>query len=224
MKLRMFATIFILAVSLRSFATQLPPGDYTFKNDHYGIIYQSRETFQRIYIENEDGNSGEIMPFGNDHVGLDEVEKRLIKGKDVLLVIDNMLGGYDAAYTKLGRALRATCDGRRAAPCKVITFVHSKCGSACVDLYMYGNERVAAPYASFGFHRQWVLAQNFTTLSAEQMADRYVALGGNRQWFMTHLDVFTENQAAGTWVTAPNMVEAGVVQSISADFLDHFQQ
>lgn len=184
---------------------------YSYRNNDYEITHRILPDYQQITF------NGSVMPFDSKQ-GLDTVQERLVKGLDILLVIQQSPGGYEHSFRKLGKALRKACHQKHGPYCQVTAYVEDKCASACIELFMFGDNRIASRQSRFGFHRKFFLTSNLTVVSSEQMARKYIAHGANADWLMAHLNIFTDDQKYGTWVMSTALIEANIVTGIADSF------
>lgn len=200
-------SVLVITLFASSAALAAEP-NFSFENDDYKISYTRHPGYQEIAF------SGSLMPMkaGN---GLREVKKRLVKGLDTLLIIRGSSGGYEKSFRQLGEALRNVCEvGNQQSGCTFTTMSVSNCDSACILLFMYGQERVASSGAKFGFHRKWMIHPKLTIKTAVGMANQYVRLGADPDWLNENLNIFKDDQVNCTTIAAPNLIGSGIVHQI----------
>lgn len=204
----------VLLILLLSLYCSNSLAKYTYENELYTITHEVFQNHQEIYF------SGEIMPM-TPKDGLKQIKKRLIKNLNVLVMIGNSGGGFERSYKNLGEAIRSVCHTKNKkmnSGCQITTYLKGRCGSACVEFFMYGDNRIASSNSFFGFHRKWILTPNFTINSPEKMAKKYIDRGANKEWLYNNLHIFTDNQVAGTWIRSQDLIPSNIVQYISNSY------
>jgi hypothetical protein len=205
------------ALSLSFFAHAYDSDAYNYENKKYAVHYEQKGTYQKVSFE------GEITPLVSRE-GLNEIKKHLVKGEPILLVIGVSYGGYEAAFHHFERSLKETCTSDQGEKlCSITTYLTGTCGSSCIELFMSGDYRVVeSPYISFGFHRKWMLNERFAIVSKQKMAEKYIRLGADPEWFQSHSYIF--NDQRGVWVPAPDLISAKIVNLIDEDFIPKYEK
>lgn len=207
--IRLFAIALVVFVSA-SLAHAQAELKYSFeKGDRLVKLYDTPDQQVIFY-------SGEIMPL-NKATSVETVVKKLVPGKDVLLMINSSGGGEARVYNNFGRGLRKACPRES---CKITTYVHNACGSACVWLYMYGDERISSSHAMFMFHRKFVgaIGIQIVVQSKDQLKKEFVDLGADPAWLDANIRKLTSNQKGGVIATPDQMIRGGFVQRVDDVF------
>jgi len=166
--------------------------------------------------------TGEMMP-GQTTKPMHEMLSKLVPGKDIVVLIGASGGGEAKRFTGFGNALRAACPKES---CKITTYVHKTCGSACVWLFMYGDERLCSSIATFGFHRKFVgaLGIEIVVQSRDDLAKRFISMGADADWMNANIDRLTANQKQGVYVSPAQMMNAKMVTGVDDLFLYRMQE
>ncbi|MES3038088.1 MAG: hypothetical protein V4736_09300 [Bdellovibrionota bacterium] len=166
----------------------------------YSITYMDGETEQRIHL------SGVIYP-QNGMGRIREAMAKLKPGKSVRLYLGAHYGGLHSKNVEVGEAIRKVCEGY-GPECKVTTEVGELCYSACIDLFMFGTERVAKPNSFFAFHEAWVIHPK---LAIKGYSDKkLIKEGVNPEWLAAHPEL-KSNQENGYILRADGLQGSNIV-------------
>lgn len=195
--------------------------DYSYVDiNYYSISYRRFPQYQVIYFD------GEFQPL-TSLKGIYEVQKLLKPRLDVILIINDAGGGFLSWHRKFGKILRNTCTEKKLRTCKVITYVHTRCDSACLDLYLYGDERYAHPNSEFGFHKPFIFTEYLPIYTANALARRYAKFGVSIPWLKNNIHRLFSVENNGFYKTnAGAILESGIVQKVfdnfNLEFVNHY--
>lgn len=122
--------------------------DYRFQGKHYNISYKLENDLQTIRLH------GEILSGIVENLrGFKRVAKLIRKDIPIKLVLHSG-GGFLEEIKRLEKSIKRNCDSETS-DCRVTTIVPgwAYCASACVHLFMVGDERIAGSGSRFGFHQ-----------------------------------------------------------------------
>lgn len=145
--LKCFAMMTCLLISA-TYAQDELETDFRFKGKHYTIIYKLEPQLQTIRMY------GEILStLVEDMSGFNRVLKLIRKDVPVKLVLFSG-GGYLKSYERLPKIIKKNCNSE-VSDCRITTIVpgHAYCASACLNIFMIGDERIAGKSSRFGFHQ-----------------------------------------------------------------------
>lgn len=143
--------LFFLLTSI-SYAQDERETNYRFNGKKYLIIYKLEENLQTIRFHGEI-YSGII----EDLSGYDKVISLIRKDVPIKFVLHSG-GGYLKVLKKLPAAMKKNCDSETS-NCRITTVIPTwaYCASACVHIFMVGDERLAGKSSRFGFHQGAVI-------------------------------------------------------------------
>ncbi len=139
--------LFFLLTSI-SYAQDGLETEYRFNGKKYLIIYKLEENLQTIRLHGQ-VYSGIV----EDLSGYDKVISLIRKDIPIKLVLHSG-GGYLKILKKLPAAMKKNCDSETS-NCRITTVVPTwaYCASACVHIFMIGDDRLAGKSSRFGFHQ-----------------------------------------------------------------------
>lgn len=185
---------------------------YTYKGQGYSLDLHDFADKQIIVYQ------GEIMPLDGTKP-LKQMLRMLTPGKNIELALGISGGGERDAYIYFGESLRKICPK---GDCKITTYVHRYCASACVWLFMYGDERLSNYGAHFGFHRAFVgvLGIHLIVQSKKDWKERFVRFGADPNWIAENGDALLAHQKRAVFARPEQMVRAGIVHKIDWTYME----
>ena len=192
-----------LVASLLIMGTTQAFANYQFRGVNYTLSYTETTDEQIISLR------GQILSgIVEDLTGLNEVRKMIKPGKDILLKL-NSGGGFQIKFNQLSKAIKKACypSGEESKQCEITTEVKTMCASACIPLFMVGDIRQAARFASFGFHQAAVIPG---ALRIPGMAQRDLRNNGvNADWLKDNAQMFASLNM--TWLRPEQMIGSDIV-------------
>lgn len=197
--LKTFAVLMCLLVSV-SYAQEAQEEletEFRFSGKHYTISYKLEANLQTIRMH------GEILStLIEDMSGFNRVLKLIRKDVPVKLVLFSG-GGYLKSYERLPKALKRNCNSEESG-CRITTIVpgYAYCASACLNIFMIGDDRIAGKYSRFGFHQGAALPG---VLKIPGFAQKTLRKSGvDSEWLANNKELFSSLEI--TW-RYPNHLE-----------------
>lgn len=181
------------------------------------LFYKETDSWSILYVAQEDNQlikfTGQLVTgIGIDTSAFNHVISMIRKGKTVVLELNSEGGMWDS-MKPLYDALRGTCDG--AAQCHITSYVASgdHCNSACIALFMSGDNRYAGTTAHFGFHKASYEIGPLKFDMPGEYEKMLKSVGVNAQWIDSHPELFasTEIKEDVSYLTSSQMVGSGIV-------------
>ncbi len=197
----------LLAILLFIIAAQASAQNFTFTQKRYSLNYTREADKQTLRVKGviiiSDGESQSAL--------LNILKTRIETGLDLQIVLD-MFGGDIAVVNKVYDVLKAKCNDRGLKSCDIKTEVEMfrHCASACIPLFMVGDERVAAERTNWGFH-QAALIEGFIMIP---FMSEYVLKqkGVNAAWLKKKKSMFARLKM--TWLEPLEMQGSGIMTTI----------
>ncbi len=197
--------ILLALVSSLSYAQELEK-DYRYSGKHYTISYKLEENLQTIRLH------GEILStYVEDLSGFYHTIKLLRKDVPIKLVLFSG-GGFLKNYEKLPKAMKKNCNSDES-NCRITTVVpyYGYCASACLNVFMIGDDRIAGKDSRFGFHQGAVLPG---AIKLKGFAERSLRKSGvDTDWLQTKQDMF--NSLEMSWLYPREMEGSNMVTGLS---------
>lgn len=179
--LKSFLILFSLFISV-SYAEELET-NYLYAGKHYTISYKLEENLQTIRMH------GEILStYVEDLTGFYRTIELIRKDIPIKLVLFSG-GGFLANYEKLPKAMKKKCNSDES-NCRITTVVptYAYCASACLNVFMVGDDRLAGKSSRFGFHQGAALPG---VLKLKGFAERSLRKSGlDHDWLKAHPELF----------------------------------
>ncbi len=131
-----------------SYAQEDQETDFRFQGKRYSISFKLEENLQTVRLH------GEILSgIVEDLSGFKKVIKLIRKDIPIKFVLMSG-GGFLNAYKKLPEAMKRACNSETS-NCRITTIVPTwaYCASACLNVFMVGDDRIAGKGSRFGFHQ-----------------------------------------------------------------------
>lgn len=200
-----FAVMMCLLISV-SYAQEELETDFRFTGKHYTIIYKHEPNLQTIRMH------GEILStIVEDMSGFNRVLKLIRKNVPVKLVLFSG-GGYLKSYERLPKTIKKNCNSE-VSGCRVTTIVptHAYCASACLNIFMIGDERIAGKYSRFGFHQGAALPGVLKIPGFAQKA--LIKSGVDRIWLENNKELFSSLEIS--WIYPNRLEGSNIVTGLS---------
>lgn len=173
---------------------------FSLTQTRYKIIYTQSGNTQKMSIK----GSLIVSPGESQNSLLNAIRDRLEFGMDLKLVLD-VFGGDLAFVNKIYDALKAKNS-------RIITEVEMfrTCASACIPLFMVGDERVSAERSNWGFHQAATLGGYVMIPFMSEYVLR--TKGVNTAWLKKHKKMFQTLKI--TWLEALELNGSGIITKI----------
>ncbi len=178
---------FILLLSLLasvSYAQEELETDYRFEGKHYSVNYKLEANLQTIRLH------GEILSgIIEDLSGFKKVTTLIRKDIPIKLVLHSG-GGFLKAYSRLPWMMKQQCNSETS-NCRITTIIPTwaYCASACLNIFMVGDDRLAGKSSRFGFHQAAAMPG---VLKLSGFAQRSLKKSGlNPEWLDIHKELFS---------------------------------
>jgi hypothetical protein len=175
--------ILLALVSSLAYAQEIET-NYRYSGKHYSISYKLEEELQTIRLH------GEILSTHvEDLKGFYHTIKLIRKDVPIKLVLFSG-GGFLANYEKLPKAMKKNCNSEES-NCRIKTVVptYAYCASACLNVFMVGDDRLAGKTSQFGFHQGAALPG---VLKLKGFAERSLRKSGvDSHWLDAHPELFS---------------------------------
>lgn len=174
--------ILIALFSFASYAQELEK-DYRFSGKHYSISYKLEDSLQTIRLH------GEILSTIVENLdGFYHTISLIRKDVPIKLVLFSG-GGFLKNYQKLPKAMKKNCNSEES-DCRITTVVptYAYCASACLNVFMVGDERIASKSSRFGFHQGAVIPG---ALKLKGFAQKTLVKSGvDQDWLKENKELF----------------------------------
>lgn len=201
--LKLFFLFFL--VSSYSYAQELEE-DFRFKGKHYSISYKLEDDVQTIRLH------GEILStVVEDLLGFYKTIKLIRNDVPIKLVLYSG-GGFLRVYAKLPKAMKEKCNSENS-NCRITTVVpsYSYCASACLNVFMIGDDRVAGKYSRFGFHQGAIIPG---ALKIKGFAEKSLRKSGvDSNWLEENKEMF--NSLEMSWLYPREMEGSNMITALS---------
>lgn len=203
--LKSFAVIMCFLASV-SYAQEELETEFRFSGKHYSISYKLEANLQTIRMH------GEILStIIEDMSGFNRVLKLIRKDVPVKLVLFSG-GGYLKSYERLPKALKRNCNSEES-NCRITAIIptYAYCASACLNIFMVGDERLAGKYSRFGFHQGAAVPGILKIPGFAQKTLR--ESGVDSEWLKANKDLFKSLDI--TWRYPLQMEGSNIVTGLS---------
>lgn len=173
-----------------------------YHTNDYQIEVNQQADFQTISLDGEFGFLTSMKPA---RLAIQE----LIPNKSTILIIKKSNGGYLAKFQDFIKDLKSICSTENLnSSCRLVTYATGLCNSACIDIFVQGDFRIADDHAIFGFHRLWVITPGFSIQSNTAMMDKFIKYGADPDWFKKQTHIFQSKDNSISQLSGYDMVEA----------------
>ena len=180
--------------------------DFRFSGKHYSISYKLEDNLQTVRLH------GEILSgIVEDLSGFKHVASIIQKDIPVKFVLYSG-GGYLEAIKRLLNSMKRNCDSSQS-DCKITTIIpgYAYCASACLNMFMIGDERIAGKYSRFGFHQGAMIPG---ALKIPGFAQKTLRTSGvNADWLKEHKELFSSLEIS--WMYPNQMDGSDMITGMS---------
>lgn len=179
-----------------------------YHSNDYQIEVNQYSEFQTIELSGEFGFLTSMKP-------AKQALENLTLGKNTVLIIKNNNGGYLSKFQDFMDQVKSICSASESnSSCKLVTYASGKCNSACIDLFVQGDFRIADDRALFGFHRLWMITPGLSIQSNQQMMDKFVKYGADPDWFKNQTHIFQSKDNNLSILSGYDMVDARMADTM----------
>jgi ATP-dependent protease ClpP protease subunit len=203
--LKSIVILFTLIISV-SYAQEELETEYQYSGRHYSISYKLEENLQTIRMH------GEILStVVEDLKGFYHTIDLIRKDVPIKLVLYSG-GGFLKNYEKLPKAMKKKCNSEES-DCRITTIVpsYAYCASACLNIFMVGDERISGKSSRFGFHQGAALPGAIKIPGFAQRSLRKSGL--DRDWLETHRELFSSLEI--TWMYPRELEGSNMITGLS---------
>ncbi len=197
----------ILLVTFITFAhAQEAEKDFRFTGKNYSISYKLEENLQTVRLH------GEILSgIVEDLSGFKHVAAIIQKDIPIKFVLYSG-GGYLDAIKRLLNSMKRNCDSSNS-ECRIQTIIppSAYCASACLNMFMLGDDRIASKYSRFGFHQGALIPG---ALKIPGFAQKTLRKSGvNAEWLRDHKEMFSSLEIS--WLYPISMDGSDMITGMS---------
>ncbi len=206
--LKSLILLFSLLASV-SYAQEELEKDFRFEGKHYSVTYKLEENLQTIRLH------GEILSgIIEDLSGFKKVTTLIRKDIPIKLVLHSG-GGFLKAYSRLPRVMKQQCNSETS-NCKITTIIPTwaYCASACLNIFMVGDERLAGKSSRFGFHQAAAMPG---VLKLSGFAQRSLRKSGlSPEWLELHKELFSSLEIS--WLYPRQLDGSNMITGLSEEW------